>query len=336
MKDRAACHLQFAAAATNRPAASSAIKARQTSGRRVRAIRAAGSPAEAALRAEADSAALAAVDVARGGGGGRGPGGGRGGRGNGPGGVPWGLQRAVRQRINQEHFSVYNIFGDSVWNARPFSLQGQSQSQPAYYQERFGGNAGGPLKIPKLYDGTDKTFFFLNVEVGRNQNPLTDFSTVPTAAERSGNFCGAGVTLYDYTSNFDGPRTALPCNISGMINPISAGLLQYVPAPNLTATASSPYNYLLETTVPNNTFSVNGRIIQTINAKFNFMVAYNIRQAYSADDRKFPGADGHDVISRAECEHRLQPEFNNAPDQCHELQFHAAAHANAESFFQRE
>ncbi len=228
----------------------------------------------------------------RGGGGGRGPGGGRGGRGNGPGGVPWGLQRAIRQRINQEHFSVYNTFGDSVWNARPFSLQGQSQSQPAYYQERFGGNAGGPLKIPKLYDGTDKTFFFLNVEVGRNQNPLTDFSTVPTAAERTGNFCGAGVTLYDYTSNFDGPRTALPCDISGMINPISAGLLQYVPAPNLTASASSPYNYLLETTVPNNTFSINGRIIQTINAKFNFMVAYNIRQAYSETIANFPALTG--------------------------------------------
>jgi hypothetical protein len=231
----------------------------------------------------------------RGQGGGRGgPGGGRGGagRGQGPGGVPWGLQRAVRQRANQTHFSLYNIFGDSVWNARPFSLQGQSQQQPSYSQERFGGNLGGPFKIPKLYDGRDKTFVFLNVDVRRNGNPVDDFSTVPTVAERSGNFCGAGITLYDYTSNFDGPRTALPCNISGMINPISAGLLQYVPQPNLQATTSSPYNYLLETTVPNNYFNVNGRVIQTISPKLNFIAVYNISQNYAQTIANFPGLTG--------------------------------------------
>ncbi len=74
-----------------------------------------------------------------GGGGGRGGGGGGGGRGGGGRrgpqgqGVPWGLQRAVRQRANRIHYSIYNMFGDAAFDARPFSLKGETATAAHFF-----------------------------------------------------------------------------------------------------------------------------------------------------------------------------------------------------------
>ncbi len=118
---------------------------------------------------------------------------------------------------------------------------------------------------------------------------MDDSSTVPTQAEREGNFCGTGVTLYDPNSNMSGPRTALPCDIGSMINPISQGLLQYIPLPNLPGTAN---NYLLETTVPNNFININTRVTHTISPKFNVAAVYNISQNHTTSIANFAPLTG--------------------------------------------
>ena len=55
----------------------------------------------------------------------------------------------------------------------------------------MGGNVGGPLRIPHIYDGSDRTFFFINFDGSWARNPVDQFSTVPTAFERQnlGDFC---------------------------------------------------------------------------------------------------------------------------------------------------
>jgi hypothetical protein len=58
-------------------------------------------------------------------------------------------------------------------------------------RSQFGGNVGGPLVIPHLYNGRDKTFFFLNEEEGRNLiSAPPQFLQVPTLAEQAGNLNG--------------------------------------------------------------------------------------------------------------------------------------------------
>jgi trimeric autotransporter adhesin len=207
-------------------------------------------------------------------GGGGGFGGPPGGGGGGGGGMFGGRGRLNRQAVNRIRFSVYNRYENSVWDAKPYSITGNQVPKPSHYDERFGANLGGPLKIPHIYNGSDKTFFFVNYQHETQSSALDTYSTVPTAAERSGNFCGLGVTLYDPFSNFTGPRTPLGngCQVP-TINTAAAGLLAFYPMPNLPGTVQ---NYLLQTTVPVNSDTLNLHLLHTINSKFNLNGGYNL------------------------------------------------------------
>lgn len=206
-----------------------------------------------------------------------GPGGfGGGGRGGGGGGGMFagGRGRLGRQTVNRIRFSFYNRYENSAFDARPYSITGNEVPKPSHYDERFGGNLGGPLKIPHIYNGSDKTYFFANYQHETQSSALDTYSTVPTAAERTGNFCGLGITLFDPFSNFSGPRTPLGngCQVP-TINSAAAGLLAFYPQPNLPGTVQ---NYLLQTTVPVNDDRLNLHVLHTINAKFSLNGGYNL------------------------------------------------------------
>ncbi len=119
-----------------------------------------------------------------GGGGGFGGFGGGGGRG---GAMVLGGGRG-RFDVNRPHGSVYYSVGSSALNAAPYSLTDSPVDNPAYTNQRFGGSIGGPLNIPGIYKGGSKTFFFVNYNGSRGDSPYSAFSTVPTLAERSGDF----------------------------------------------------------------------------------------------------------------------------------------------------
>jgi len=175
-----------------------------------------------------------------GGGGGLGATGGSGGGGFGGGGFGGGPSVFGRRGfdINKPHGSIYYGIGDSAINAAPYSLTGQPVIKPAYEQNNFGGSIGGPLNIPRIYHGGDKTFFFVNYNGKRGENPFDQFSTVPTLLERQGNF---SQTVYTSGANARQPvqifnpatNTQFPNNTITQINPTAAGLLPYIPLPNL-------------------------------------------------------------------------------------------------------
>ncbi|HTU33204.1 MAG TPA: carboxypeptidase-like regulatory domain-containing protein [Candidatus Acidoferrum sp.] len=223
----------------------------------------------------------------RGGGGGRGFYFRGGGRGAPPGGLFAGRSRIMRQAINRIRFGFYDQYSNSALNAKPYSITGENFPKVANYNERFGGNMGGPLKIPHIYDGSDRTYFFLNYQHQLVKNAVNSFSLVPTADERWGNFCdvGNGFTLYDPSSNFSGPRTILNngCQVpAGSISTQASGLLTYIPLPNIPTTSGpqgQTYNYLLQATTPQNTDSVNLHILHTINSKINLNGGYNLQSS---------------------------------------------------------
>jgi trimeric autotransporter adhesin len=229
-----------------------------------------------------------------------GPGGGGGGFGGAPGGMfgggggggagGGGRGRLNRQAVNRIRFSFYNRYENSVWDAKPYSITGNPVPKPSHYDERFGGNLGGPLKIPHIYNGSDRTFFFINYQHETQSSALDTYSTVPTAAERTGNFCGLGVTLYDPFSNFTGPRTPLGngCQLP-TINTAAAGLLAFYPTQNLPGTVQ---NYLLQTTVPINSDTLNLHVLHTINSKFSLNVGYNLNSQRQNTFGNFPDTAG--------------------------------------------
>jgi trimeric autotransporter adhesin len=241
------------------------------------------------------------------GGGGRGFGGGggqfvRGGGGGAAGdngGIFAGRSRLARQAINRMRFGFYDQYSNSALNAKPYSITGQDFPKVANYNERFGGNLGGPFKIPHIYNGSDKTYFFLNYQHQLVKNGVDTFSLVPTADERSGNFCnvGNGFTLYDPTSNISGPRTVLGngCQIPA-INSAANGLLTYIPLPNIpeqTGPRGQTYNYLLEATTPQNTDTLNLHILHTINSKFSLNGGYNLNSQRQDTLGNFASIAGH-------------------------------------------
>src|SRR5271156_5019784 len=210
----------------------------------------------------------------QGGAGAGGPGGPGGPGGGGGGGIFGGRGRLGRQTVNRVRFSFYDRYSNSALDAKPYSITGNQVPKPSFYDERFGGNLGGPLKIPHIYNGSDRTYFFINYQHEIQSSVLDTYSTVPTAAERAGNFCGLGVTIFNPFSNFTGPRTPLGngCQIP-TINTAAAGLLAFYPLPNLPGTVQ---NFLLQTTVPINNDILNLHVIHTINSKFSLNGAYNL------------------------------------------------------------
>jgi hypothetical protein len=70
---------------------------------------------------------------------------------------------------------------------------------PQYNRNEFGGNLSGPITIPKVYNGKDRSFFFFNYEGFRRRQSSTVSSQVPSVAERSGDFSGVGTIRDPFT-----------------------------------------------------------------------------------------------------------------------------------------
>ncbi len=203
---------------------------------------------------------------------GGGPGGGRGGFGGGP--FTLGGGRG-RYNFNQPHGSIYYRVDDSALDASPFSLTGVSQPKPSYQQNNFGGSLGGPLNIPKIYNGGQKTFFFVNYNGARSENPFDAFSTVPTDStfpgttdERTGDFTGL-VNRQGTPIPLQNPAVPQclppnpPCVLNNQvlaINPSAQALLNFIPLPNLPGTVK---NFHFITTAVSNLDDLNIRIIRS-------------------------------------------------------------------------
>jgi len=202
----------------------------------------------------------------------------------------WGMQRLLRMAANRFRFSLFNRYSNSVWNARPYSLTATDPPKIASYQEMLGINGGGPLRIPKIYDGREKTFFFFNYQLGRNRNPVDTFATVPTLAERGGDFSARGLQLYDPASNLSGPRTAFGSVIpTARLDSAAVGLLQFIPLPNLPGTAQ---NFHLQGRVPRSSDNFNIRIMHTISPKLNFLGSYGLNASRSESIQSLPTLRG--------------------------------------------
>ncbi len=96
----------------------------------------------------------------------------------------------ARSGTNQFHGSAYDYStNEDLGAGQPFTNSGNGHLlRPPNRQNDFGGSIGGPVWIPKVYNGHDRTFFFFNYEMYRKHQATDTFGTVPTAAMRNGDF----------------------------------------------------------------------------------------------------------------------------------------------------
>ena len=100
----------------------------------------------------------------------------------------------MKSGTNQFHGSGYEYFQNEFMNAgQPFTNNGNGGlERPTSRKNDYGGTFGGPVWIPKVYNGRNRTFFYFTWEQFiQTQELLPAVTTVPTAAYRNGNFAGA-------------------------------------------------------------------------------------------------------------------------------------------------
>src|SRR3984885_15086168 len=155
----------------------------------------------------------------------------------------------MKSGTNQLHGTVYDYFVNEILNAgTPFTNAGLTNSdrdgqliRPRARRNDYGFTLGGPVEIPKIYHGKDKTFFFFNFEQFRETQIINNVPiTVPTSAYRTGDFAGAIVA--------DGNKN-LGTDVLG--RPMLAGEI-YNPTTRRTVTVNGA-SYVVEDPFMNNT-----------------------------------------------------------------------------------
>src|SRR5262249_45526745 len=108
------------------------------------------------------------------------------------GGAPGGqVNMITRGGTNQYRGTLWEFNRNDQLTQSYDAIAGKSVTSPRLNRNQFGANLGGPVWIPKLYKGTDKTFFFFNWESGyAAQGASSALRTVPTEAMRNGDFRG--------------------------------------------------------------------------------------------------------------------------------------------------
>ncbi|MBS1821856.1 MAG: TonB-dependent receptor [Acidobacteria bacterium] len=142
----------------------------------------------------------------------------------------------TRSGTNAFHGTAYEFFRNNVFNANTYFNGRNGVSRPVLRYNDFGYTFGGPVWIPKVYDGRNKTFFFFSQELRRviTYGVFTNFG-VPTVAERQGNFGSAVVCAsVDATTgncNNAGTTQINPSSFSPLAQAYLKDVYANIPAP---------------------------------------------------------------------------------------------------------
>jgi hypothetical protein len=153
----------------------------------------------------------------------------------------------MRSGTNQLHGDGFFIDRNSAFDSDGFFATNFNAAgnpvPPKDLETDWGGTLGGPVVLPKLYNGRNKTFFLVSFDIFNKNQGITTTGAVPTPAEKTGDFSsfvnsnGALIPIYD-------PQTGQQFQCNGKLNvicpsridPLSASLLQYIPTPNAAGT----------------------------------------------------------------------------------------------------
>ncbi|HXN23717.1 MAG TPA: TonB-dependent receptor [Candidatus Dormibacteraeota bacterium] len=175
------------------------------------------------------------------------------------------INMSVKSGTNHYHGNLYDYVRNTVFNANLFQTNLANGTRPPTHFNLYGATFGGPVFIPKIYHGKDRTFFFVSFEGTRNQDPRFTIRSVPTEKERNGDFSESFTTkpgdpkhypiiIYDprTVDRTTGRRTPFANNVIPLdrISPIAKKIIAFVPLPN---TASASSGNAVNNFVPNST-----------------------------------------------------------------------------------
>jgi hypothetical protein len=198
----------------------------------------------------------------------------------------------LKSGTNRLRGDGYYHYRDEALSANDFFLDRAGVPKDNTDYKRYGFSLGGPAFLGNLYDGRDRTFFFGAFEWLYDQFPEPGQFTVPTEAQRGGDFSALlsqGVVIYDpltavRLANGRVQRQPFPGNIipANRISPIAREILNYYPLPNQAGDAQGRNNYISTNARGDDFYSMNYRVDHVLTDKQRFFVRYsrNNRREY--------------------------------------------------------
>lgn len=202
---------------------------------------------------------------------------------------------STKSGSNEVHGTLFEFLRNDVFDAKNF-FAASSQPKAPLRRNQFGGAFGGPVRLPKLYNGRDRTFIFGDYAGLREVRGLTFVNTVPTARTRLGDFStfrdarGNPITIYDplttrLNPNFDPSRPVSASNPqflrdpfpnntipSDRINPVGRNVASIYPLPNATGDFNN-YTSTANRVVRDDSFTL--RVDHKIGDKDSFFGRYS-------------------------------------------------------------
>ncbi|HEY6403139.1 MAG TPA: TonB-dependent receptor, partial [Blastocatellia bacterium] len=174
---------------------------------------------------------------------------------------------SLKSGTNSLHGSLYHYFRNDILNANSFQNNASNAKRTAFRWNQPGLVIDGPIRIPKLYNGRDKSFFMFSWEKIISSLPSPVTRTVPTLDQRNGDFSktlqanGQPIAIYDpltttcagdicTRAQFRDPSRATPDNPLGLniipanrIDPVAKKVLDFIPLPNQPGNTQGFFNF---------------------------------------------------------------------------------------------
>src|ERR1700682_3362799 len=141
---------------------------------------------------------------------------------------------STKSGTNEYHGALFEFLRNSKLDARPYAFTNQVPARNPFKWNQYGFTLGGPVRIPKLFNGKNRLFFLSNYEGFKLRNQTQVVYSTASAAMRTGNFSEImPAVIRDPLNNQPFAGNRIPTQ---RLDPIAQGLLKFFPAPNIPGT----------------------------------------------------------------------------------------------------
>jgi hypothetical protein len=195
----------------------------------------------------------------------------------------------TKSGTNELHGSLFEFLRNSAMDARNF-FSPKGTAFPSFRLNQFGGSFGGPVVLPRVYNGKNRTFFFVDYEGYRRDSQQLLLGNVPTVKMRNGDFSEAAQIYDPLTTRAAGAgftRDPFPGNIipASRWDPISAKMIQAYPQP----TSAGRFNNYLANLVQNQKWNQGDvRVDHQISPRDNFFARWSIQNTETHVPSSYP------------------------------------------------
>jgi hypothetical protein len=202
---------------------------------------------------------------------------------------------------NQLHGSLFEFLRNSVLDANSFFSNSRGTPLGSFKRNQFGASAGGPVEIPKIYSGRNKTFFFVDYEGLRQRSASLNTLTVPSLLQRAGDFsqtfnkAGQLIPIYDPTTTVRSGSGYARLPVAGnkipapLINPVASNVGRRYPQPNQPGDpGTAANNFYASGAAPTTNDQYDIKADHNISSAQRIFLRLSKRYTYSEPARFFP------------------------------------------------